>query len=98
MAIPLPLRRGSDAISPTAHYTGHVWGRNGLSHPKLSTLEGRVLFDTLAPVMVASRALGGPTLEGGLLARHLVIDDLLADAIDSGRVAEVIEVAAGMSP
>src|SRR5690242_16929077 len=28
-----PLSRGSAAISPTAHYTGHVWGRNGLSHP-----------------------------------------------------------------
>ncbi len=32
----------SDAISPTAHYTGYVWARNGLSHPELETLEGRV--------------------------------------------------------
>jgi hypothetical protein len=30
LPIRLPLRRGSDAISPTAHYTGHVWARNGL--------------------------------------------------------------------
>ena len=28
----------SEAISPTAHYTGYVWARNGLSHPALSTL------------------------------------------------------------
>src|SRR5918912_703704 len=92
------LRRGSDAISPTAHYTGHVWGRNGLSHPELATLEGRVFFDALAPAMLASRAVGGPTLEGLLLARHRIIDELLTEAIEDGRVAQVIEIAAGMSP
>ncbi len=37
--------RSSDAISPTAHYTGQVWARNGLSHPRLGTREGRVLFE-----------------------------------------------------
>ena len=100
MRIPirLPLNRGPDAISPTAHYTGHVWGRNGLSHPELATFEGRLLFDALLPAMLASHALGGPTLEEILLARHRIIDDLLSDAIDDGRVAQVIEVACGMSP
>ena len=34
------LRRDSTAISPTAHYTGQVWSRNGLSHPELATREG----------------------------------------------------------
>ena len=29
----LSLRGGSDAVSPTAHYTGQVWVRNGLSPP-----------------------------------------------------------------
>jgi O-methyltransferase involved in polyketide biosynthesis len=48
--------------------------------------------------MTVSRALGGPTLEGLLLARHRIIDDLLGGAIDSGRVSQVIEVACGMSP
>jgi O-methyltransferase involved in polyketide biosynthesis len=100
MRVPLhiPLRHGSAAISPTAHYTGQVWVRNGFSHPALATLEGRLLFDALVPAMTVSRALGGPTLEGLLLARHRIIDDLLASAIDDGRVAQVIEVAAGMSP
>ena len=92
------MPRGSDAISPTAHYTGHVWGRNGLSHEELSTTEGRILFDALAPAMVASRLLGGPTLEGMLLARHRIIDELLTTAIDDGRVSQVIEIACGMSP
>lgn len=92
------LRRGSDAISPTAHYTGHVWVRNGLSHPELATREGRVLYASLEPMNRLSRATGGPTLEGGLLARHRVIDKLLADAIETGVVEQVIEVACGMSP
>ena len=43
-------------------------------------------------------SVGGPTIEGGLLARHRVIDELLATAIDDGRVGQVIEVACGMSP
>ena len=64
------LGRGSDAISPTAHYTGHVWARNGLSHPALDTWQGRVLFETVRPAMILSRSLGGPTLESYLLARH----------------------------
>jgi O-methyltransferase involved in polyketide biosynthesis len=93
-----PLRRGPDAISPTAHYTGHVWARNGLSDPELRTFEGRLLFDVLAPAMAVSRALGGPTLEGLLLARHRIIDELLARAIDDGRVSQVLEIASGMSP
>jgi len=98
LPIPIPLGRGPDAIGPTAHYTGHVWGRHGLSHDRLSTREGRVLYDVLAPAMVLSRALGGPTIEGLLISRHLIIDDLLARAIDDGRVSQVIEIACGMSP
>jgi O-methyltransferase involved in polyketide biosynthesis len=88
----------SDRISPTAHYTGHVWARNGLSHPQLETREGRLMFDALQPVMVASRTIGGATLEAYLLARHRAIDALLERAIEAGEVSQVIEVAAGMSP
>lgn len=87
-----------DRIGPTAHYTGHVWSRNGLSHPGLSTVEGRVLFDSLQPTMLASRAVGGPTLEAYLLARHRAIDARLERAIAEDRVGQVIELAAGLSP
>ncbi len=88
----------SEAISPTAHYTGYVWARNGLSHPELATLQGRVMYESLRPTMTVSRALGGPTLEGYLLARHRAIDVLLARAIERDGVTQVIEVAAGLSP
>jgi O-methyltransferase involved in polyketide biosynthesis len=88
----------SDRISPTAHYTGYVWARGGLSHPELATLGGRMLFDSLQPAMLASRLTGGPTLESYLLARHRAIDALLEHAIEAGEVRQVIEVAAGLSP
>jgi len=90
--------RGSEAISSTAHYTGYIWGRNGLSHPELATREGRVLFEALRPAMTLSAILGGPTLESYLLARHRAIDALLARAIDEDGVTQVIELACGLSP
>jgi O-methyltransferase involved in polyketide biosynthesis len=89
---------GSEAISPTAHYTGYVWARNGLSHPELETIEGRLLFEWLRPAMIASDVLGVGTLEAYLLARHRAIDALLERAIEQGAVSQVIEVAAGLSP
>lgn len=92
------LRRGPDAISPTAHYTGETWVRNELSHSGLGTWQGRLFFDALRPTMAMSRALGGPTLEGLLLARHRIIDRELGQAIEAGAVGQVIEPACGMSP
>jgi O-methyltransferase involved in polyketide biosynthesis len=90
--------RGSDAIGPTAHYTAHVWARNGMSHPSLATTTGRLLFDATQPWMIASRALGGVTLEEFLLARHRLIDHLLERAIEEGGVSQVLEIACGLSP
>lgn len=86
------------AIGPTAHYTGHVWARHGLSHPELATAEGHALYLAAAGPQLPLRLLGGPTIEDFLLARHLVIDALLEDAIAAGRVGQVLEVACGMSP
>jgi O-methyltransferase involved in polyketide biosynthesis len=88
----------SDAISPTAHYTGWVWWRNGLSHPLLATREGHVLYDALLAPMLASTLLGGPSLESYLLARHQAIDQRLERAIEHEGVTQVLEIAAGMSP
>jgi O-methyltransferase involved in polyketide biosynthesis len=87
----------SSRISPTAHYTGYVWARNGLSDPALETREGRVLFDSLRPWMAVSALLGGGTLESYLLTRHRAIDARLERAIADGRVSQVIEVACGLS-
>jgi len=86
------------SIGPTAHYTGQVWTRNGLSHPELATIEGRALYLAAETALLPVRLLGQPTLEGFLLARHLVIDALLEEAIASGRIGQVLEIACGMSP
>jgi O-methyltransferase involved in polyketide biosynthesis len=88
----------SEAVSPTAHYTGYVWARNGLSHPELETTEGRLLFESLRLPMAVGGVLGRPTLERYLLARHRAIDALLERAIEDDGVTQVVEVAAGLSP
>jgi O-methyltransferase involved in polyketide biosynthesis len=75
-----------------------VWARAGLSDPAFVTNEGRALYSALLPWNAASTLSGGPTLEGFLLARHQLIDHLLTEAIDSGRVSQVIEIASGLSP
>lgn len=92
------LRRTSAAISPTAHYTGYVWARHGLGPAALATRTGALLYNSLRPAMAASARAGGPTLEGLLLGRHQVMDALLTAAIDSGKVGQVVEIAAGLSP
>jgi O-methyltransferase involved in polyketide biosynthesis len=88
----------SESISPTAHYTGYVWARNGLSHRDLASVEGRFLYESLRVPMAVNRALGGGTLEAYLLARHRAIDALLERAIERRGVTQVIEVACGLSP
>ncbi len=88
---------GSVAVSPTAHYTGETWVRNGLSHSELATWQGRALHRAFVLPSAVSRTLGGPTLEGLLVARHRIIDSTLDDLIQSG-VSQVVEAACGMSP
>ncbi len=90
--------RGSEAISPTAHYTGYVWARNGLSHPELASWQGRVLFETLRPSMLVLGTLGGPSLEPYLLARHRALDELLEQSIEEHGRVQALEVACGLSP
>jgi O-methyltransferase involved in polyketide biosynthesis len=95
--LPSVLHRDSSAITPTAHYTGQVWARNGLSHPELETREGKLMFEALQPLMAVAGLLGGPTLEGYLLARHRALDELLRRAIEDDGITQVLEIACGMS-
>ncbi|HEY0890242.1 MAG TPA: class I SAM-dependent methyltransferase [Nocardioides sp.] len=85
-------------MSPTAYYTGEVWVRGGLAPRELRTPQGVALYAGLQPAMRLARLAGGPTLEDFLLARHRFVDHLLTEAIESGRVTHVVEVAAGLSP
>lgn len=85
-------------ISPTAHYTGHVWQVSGLSTPALATTEGRIFYEALRLPNALLAALGGPTLPAMLVARHTAIDAVLGAAIEAGAVTQVLEIAAGYSP
>src|SRR5262245_51919430 len=87
-----------ETISPTAHYTGYVWYAHGQSHEAFATRTGRLLYQALRGANVAAHAVGWPTLEGMLLARHKLIDLRLARAIDHGEISQIVEVAAGLSP
>jgi O-methyltransferase involved in polyketide biosynthesis len=89
----------SSRISPTAHYTSYVWYRHGLSDASLASPTGRALYLALLPMnRVWERVGRRASLEQYLLVRHRAIDELLAAAIDSGQIAQVIEIAAGFSP
>jgi O-methyltransferase involved in polyketide biosynthesis len=92
------MTRASDSISPTAHYTGYTWFAHGLSHPALVTPQGKLMYTALRPMYCLATLTGAPTLQAFLLARHRVMDLLLQKAIEEGRVGQVIEVAAGLSP
>ncbi len=90
--------RDTSRISPTAHYTGYIWRRSGMSPAALATRRGWAMFHALRPFTAAYELAGGPSLDLSLLARHRVIDTLLASAIERGEVGQVVEVAAGLSP
>ena len=91
-------RAHPETISPTAHYTGYVWFAHGLSHEAFATPQGKVMYHGLHATTVIAQAAGWPSLEGMLLARHRLIDLRLTELIDSGRVGQIVEVAAGLSP
>ena len=56
------------------------------------------MYRALRAPNAAAHAVGLPTLEGMLLARHRLIDLRLQQAIDAGEISQIIEVAAGLSP
>lgn len=85
-------------ISPTAYATGHMWVRLGLSHPALSTPRGRRLDTAFSLAIQPRRLLGGTGAFDTLMrTRHTGIDCLLEQAIEAGKVTQVIELAAGFS-
>ncbi|MBI2732406.1 MAG: class I SAM-dependent methyltransferase [Aquabacterium sp.] len=92
------MARNPASISPTAHYTGYTWFAHGMSHPALVTPQGKLMHTALRPLHGLATITGAPTLQAFLLARHRLIDHLLELAIKEGRVSQIIEVAAGLSP
>ena len=88
----------SSGISFTALYTGAVWQHNQLSDPLLATPRGELLYHLMAPFDGASRLIAGGNLRNYLLQRHLIIDALIAKAVEDAGVTHVVEIACGLSP
>ena len=89
---------GSARISPTAHATGYMWYRHGLSHPGLVNLQGRALDVAFSSLTGVVRRTTGVSFDALMLARHRGIDAQLEAAVADGRITQVIELAAGFSP
>lgn len=87
-------KNNSEKVSPTAYATGNLWVRLGLSHPALSTPQGRRLDRAFSLLM---RVIGGGSFGTLMHARHVGIDAQLSKAIKEDRVGTVIEIAAGLS-
>lgn len=88
----------TERISPTAYATGYMWYRLGMSHPALATPEGKRLDLAFGLMMYGVKRVNGTSFDALMIARHKGIDARLARAIEDGRIGQVIEVAAGLSP
>lgn len=88
----------TSSISFTAHYTGYVWYRNGLSGEAFRTPRGALYYTLLAPFEALGRRVVGGNIKDFLLQRHYLIDSLIARAIEDEGVTQVLEIACGLSP
>jgi O-methyltransferase involved in polyketide biosynthesis len=94
----MKARAESENVSPTAYATGAFWYRHGLSHRGLLLPQSERAGRSFSVLRALVRLFGGGSLTAMMLARHKGLDAVLARAIDDGRVGQVIELAAGLSP
>ena len=85
-------------ISISAHYTGYVWYKHGLSAPGFATGMGRIANIALTPINGFLRLVAGANIDVFLLQRHSVIDHQVETLIEQQGVEQVLELAAGLSP
>lgn len=83
-------------ISISAHYTGYIWYKNGLSHPQFVTPMGRTAYWALRPMNGFMQLMVGASIDTFLLQRHFVLDHLVEQAIKEG-YEQIVELAAGLS-
>jgi len=84
-------------ISISAHYTGYVWYKNGLSHQGFATGMGKAAYWTLKPVNAFLQTMVGASIDTFLLQRHYVLDHLVTQAIEEEGYEQIVELAAGLS-
>lgn len=88
----------TDRISPTAHYTGTTWLRNGLGDPRIEAVLDTRRHDWIQlPMRLGRRLNGGIGLDEALVQRHRIIDALLAAEAAAHGPLQVIELPCGLS-
>lgn len=85
-------------ISFTAHYTGYIWYKMGISHPAFATKKGRWLAKLVHPLESWAEKHVGGSMRTTLKQRHLMIDEHLTHLIEQHPQLQVLEIASGLSP
>lgn len=85
-------------ISFTAHYTGYIWYKMGISHPLLATSKGKSLAFIANPIETWAEKYVGGSMRTTLKDRHMMLDDTLKQLIERYPDLQVLEIAAGLSP
>lgn len=93
-----PPKTDTSSISFTAHYTGYIWYRNGLSAPPFRTGRGELYYALLWPFEAAAHVLIGGNIKDFLLQRHFLLDHLIENSIRDDGVTQILEIACGLSP
>ncbi len=85
-------------ISFTAHYTGYIWYKMGISHPIFATSKGKFLAKLVHPLESWAEKNVGGSMRTTLKQRHQMIDDHLSTLIQQHPDIQVLEIASGLSP
>ncbi|PWR23782.1 class I SAM-dependent methyltransferase [Zavarzinia compransoris] len=87
----------TSTFSFTALYTGETWVANGLSLPELRTPAGDLMYKLAAPAEWAGGKVFGTNLRRMLVARHALIDRILASLVAEMPGLQILEIACGLS-
>lgn len=85
-------------ISFTAHYTGYIWFKEGISHAALASNKGRWLVKLVSPLENWAELIIGDSMRTTLRQRHRLIDRQLDRFLAEHPDAQVLEIATGLSP
>jgi O-methyltransferase involved in polyketide biosynthesis len=85
-------------ISFTAHYTGYIWYKEGISHAALASHKGRWLTTLLSPLEAWAESILGDSMRSTLRQRHALIDRQLDRLLEQYPDAQILEIATGLSP
>lgn len=85
-------------ISFTAHYTGYIWYKMGISHAAFATNKGKSFVSLLSGFETLAEKYVGGSMRSTLKQRHEMLDEQLEVLIAQHPDLQVLEIASGLSP